>query len=241
MDKQGLLERSRLNQRESSQIPGHENGEPLVVLKPNKRLKLVPIWQEPVDDIEGPLYQKYVADNPSYNAIYVRQAVASKLNLAASNLPDNWQLIVRAGHRPLTVQQQLLEDVKLNYLQENPKATQSQALEFARTYVADPSIKLPPHCCGAAVDVDVLDLSSGQLIDFGCAVNTDAPIAFLYSDQVSPDQAQNRQLLLTAMLQAGFASNPNEWWHYSYGDQAWAWFYSQPTTLYKIKEVITQT
>jgi D-alanyl-D-alanine dipeptidase len=24
------------------------------------------------------------------------------------------------------------------------------------------------------------------------------------------------------MIEAGFASHPDEWWHYSYGDQMWA-------------------
>jgi D-alanyl-D-alanine dipeptidase len=33
----------------------------------------------------------------------------------------------------------------------------------------------------------------------------------------------NRSLLATAMATAGFCQHPNEWWHFSYGDQLWAW------------------
>ena len=25
------------------------------------------------------------------------------------------------------------------------------------------------------------------------------------------------------MTKFGFAQHPNEWWHFSYGDQLWAW------------------
>jgi D-alanyl-D-alanine dipeptidase len=32
-----------------------------------------------------------------------------------------------------------------------------------------------------------------------------------------------RQLLRQVMETAGFAQHPNEWWHFSLGDQLWAW------------------
>jgi D-alanyl-D-alanine dipeptidase len=33
---------------------------------------------------------------------------------------------------------------------------------------------------------------------------------------------RNRRLLYWVMAEIGFAANPSEWWHYSYGDQMWA-------------------
>jgi D-alanyl-D-alanine dipeptidase len=33
----------------------------------------------------------------------------------------------------------------------------------------------------------------------------------------------NRQLLCNVMEKAGFKRNPREWWHFSLGDQMWAW------------------
>ena len=32
-----------------------------------------------------------------------------------------------------------------------------------------------------------------------------------------------RYQLQAAMDHAGFVRHPNEWWHFSYGDQLWAW------------------
>ena len=40
------------------------------------------------------------------------------------------------------------------------------------------------------------------------------------------DQAiwhDRRCLLRSVMSEAGFVQHPNEWWHYSHGDQLWAW------------------
>ena len=36
-----------------------------------------------------------------------------------------------------------------------------------------------------------------------------------------------RSLLFSVMEQAGFVQHPNEWWHFSYGDQLWAWTRNQ--------------
>jgi D-alanyl-D-alanine dipeptidase len=34
------------------------------------------------------------------------------------------------------------------------------------------------------------------------------------------------------MESQGFAQHPNEWWHFSYGDQLWAWQRSQSEAIY---------
>jgi D-alanyl-D-alanine dipeptidase len=31
---------------------------------------------------------------------------------------------------------------------------------------------------------------------------------------------------------AGFAQHPNEWWHFSHGDQLWAWRLGHPSAHY---------
>ena len=32
-----------------------------------------------------------------------------------------------------------------------------------------------------------------------------------------------RRILAEIMNKVGFVQHPNEWWHFSYGDQLWAW------------------
>lgn len=201
------------------------NKEPLVAVETTKKLLVEPIWENPIDDIEGPLYSEYIRNNPKYNQVYVRKSVAVMLKHAAKNMPSNYRLILRAGHRPIEVQYRLLEGVKAEYYAKNPLATEGQAFEFARTYVSDPAIKLPPHCCGAAVDVDVQIIETDELLDFGCPVNTDNEIAGLKTDKLTSKQKKNRSLLHKVMLGAGFAPFEYEWWHFSYGDKTWAEYY----------------
>ena len=35
--------------------------------------------------------------------------------------------------------------------------------------------------------------------------------------------SRRRNLLVEVMSRFGFVQHPNEWWHFSYGDQLWAW------------------
>lgn len=210
--------------------------EPLIPVLDTQRLHVLPIWDYPVDPHEGRLYAAYIAKNPSYEFVYVRKTVAIMLQQAAELLPKHVVLIIRAGHRPLSVQKEVLEMVKADYLIRNPEATETEALQFARTFVSDPRIKVPPHCCGAAVDVDALDTRTNQLVDFGCAVNTDDEIASLGTSRISNVQASNRSMLHEAMIAVGFAPFEHEWWHFSYRDQTWADFYKKTDTLYEIIE-----
>jgi D-alanyl-D-alanine dipeptidase len=43
---------------------------------------------------------------------------------------------------------------------------------------------------------------------------------------------RRRCLLRQVMGAAGFAQHPNEWWHFSWGDQLWAWRQDQPQACY---------
>jgi D-alanyl-D-alanine dipeptidase len=195
---------------------------------------LEPIWRDPIDAVEGALYEEYILKHPSYKTLLLRQRVANNLYLAAESLPNHYKLILRAAHRPLTVQTEELQTLIDNYLKDHPYAQYVYAVEFARLHVSDPSVVLAPHCCGAAVDVGMFDNRINQLVDFGCKVNTNSEIACIYSKHLTPEQLSNRMILLEAMLAANFAPCFTEWWHYSYGDTTWAYFYEQPKSLYGI-------
>jgi D-alanyl-D-alanine dipeptidase len=42
----------------------------------------------------------------------------------------------------------------------------------------------------------------------------------------------NRRLLHWVMAEEGFAGHPDEWWHFSFGDQLWAKLEGRPVALY---------
>lgn len=217
-------------------IPVVENNDKLVALEESKYIKIIPIWEEVLDPFEGKAYQAYIKKHPKYTHIYMRSKVKDMLLEAAKNLPENWQLVVRAAHRPLEVQQHLFNALCADIEEQNPKLSKEEILNQARDFVSDPSQKVPPHSSGAAVDVDVIDNKTGKLVDFGCEVNTSDETAFIHTKSISKRAQKNRQILLVTMLCSGFASLYTEWWHYSYGDQNWASFYGEKKAIYGFAE-----
>ncbi|SDY79147.1 D-alanyl-D-alanine dipeptidase [Jannaschia faecimaris] len=87
----------------------------------------------------------------------------------------------------------------------------------------------PPHATGSAVDLTIRQIDGPELFmgtifdDVSEASNTDAletdPADLAFSHR---EARANRRLLYWLMVEAGFANNPTEWWHFSKGDQMWA-------------------
>lgn len=232
MDLQKKLNRSASTERINfSKYQSANLDDPLVKIATEGKLIIEPCWTLE-NDWEGKRYADYIANHAEYDGIYVRSELAKRLEKAANSLNDTYRLVVRAGHRPIEVQRKILIECAEDYKKNHPEATDKDALEHARTYVSDPETTLPPHVCGAAVDVELLDANTGQLLDFGSKINDDNEKSFIYYPGLSKEQKDNRQILLSAMLGADFASCMPEWYHFSYGDQVWAWFYEKEKSLY---------
>jgi zinc D-Ala-D-Ala dipeptidase len=222
MDISEKIERSKSNEKiDFTKISCMEVNESLVPVVETEKIIVEPIWTLK-DDFEGGMYADYIAEHPVYDQIYVRQELLKRLNAAADLIPERYKIVVRAGHRPLEVQKRLLDENVQEYLAEHPEAAKEEALNHARTFISDPDIKLPPHCCGSAVDIELFDTRTQSLVDFGSPINLDEEISYLHSDLVNHEHRQNRNLSLEAMLESGFASYYAEWWHFSYGDEIWA-------------------
>ena len=85
----------------------------------------------------------------------------------------------------------------------------------------------PPHSTGAAVDL-TLATGTGALLQMGGDIDAIGAVSEpnYYANATKPEAQmfhQRRDLLRSVMASAGFIQHPNEWWHYSYGDQLWAW------------------
>ncbi len=85
----------------------------------------------------------------------------------------------------------------------------------------------PPHSTGGALDLSLAD-QDGNPLDMGSNIDE-------MDERSRPDYYENfgtqealiwnsrRNLLKEIMIRSGFVQHPNEWWHFSYGDQLWAW------------------
>lgn len=237
MNLEEKITKSKSRERIDFAAIGCDNQEdPLVKVEATRKIVVEPNWTI-TGEYEGSMYAAYRVEHPTYDAIYTRTEVLARLQKAANSLDDQYKLVIRAGHRPLAVQKAVLNGCKDDYKKDHPGATEQEALEHARIFVDDPDIKLPSHCCATAVDVYVLDAKTGKSLDFGSQMNEDNKKSYLYANNITDAQKASRSILITAMLDAGFASCYSEWWHFSYGDQIWAWFYGKKNCLYGLIDV----
>ncbi len=94
----------------------------------------------------------------------------------------------------------------------------------------------PPHSTGGALDITLAD-KYGNFIDMGSDIDQ-------MDEKSKPDFYKNikneeaiiwnyrRNLLKEIMVKYEFVQHPNEWWHFSYGDQLWAWKNKKSNALY---------
>ena len=91
--------------------------------------------------------------------------------------------------------------------------------EPLRDFVADPASG-SRHNRGAAVDLTLYDLESGEPADMGSGYDEFTERSHPDYPDLSVRARENRNLLRSAMEKQGFAIYPNEWWHFDYG--AWS-------------------
>ena len=77
----------------------------------------------------------------------------------------------------------------------------------------------------------------GNLVEMGSMVDQmdETSNPYFYAN-IKNEEAiiwnSRRNLLREIMTKFGFAQHPNEWWHFSYGDQLWAWKNKKANALY---------
>ena len=211
------------------QVPIVECGEPLAEIP----LK--------VFAVESPHpYKKLGAPYGEHSPYFLRQSVVESL-IEAQNylqlLRPNWLIQIFDAYRPVAVQQFMVDYTFAEALQMaglsnfEISETQRQAIwEEVYKIWAEPSLDEktpPPHSTGAAVDVTLVD-NTGEIVNMGSAIDemSERSLPEYFANHSHPQAQQyhiNRQLLCEVMEKAGFKRNPREWWHFSLGDQMWAW------------------
>jgi D-alanyl-D-alanine dipeptidase len=80
-------------------------------------------------------------------------------------------------------------------------------------YVANPT-KGSGHNRGLAVDLTIIELSTGRELDMGTGFDDFTDTAHHSFEALSPAVLQNRKLLRETMERFGFTAIKTEWWHY---------------------------
>ena len=159
---------------------------------------------------------------------------------------SSFNLLIYDSWRPLEVQEFMFKraflleceksDIDISF--ENIKSYPS-ILKKVEKFWAYPSHDTrcpPPHSTGGALDVCLSD-KEGNLVEMGSMVDQmdETSNPYFYAN-IKNEEAiiwnSRRNLLREIMTKFGFAQHPNEWWHFSYGDQLWAWKNKKANALY---------
>jgi len=217
------------------QIPIAENHEPLVAI-PRDRVAFV--TPHP--------YEKLGAPYGDRSPFCLRQSVCDRLLAAQTCLqkqhPD-WRILVFDAFRPVAVQDFMVEFSLKELAQErglNPEEISPQQrqelLAWVHQFWAAPSLDPatpPPHSTGGAIDVTLVD-DRGQEIDMGSPIDelSERSYPLHFANSTDPQKKayhQRRELLFSIMRSSGFQRHPQEWWHFCFGEQMWAWLTREET------------
>ena len=86
---------------------------------------------------------------------------------------------------------------------------------FAKGYIASRS----SHSRGSAVDLTLLDMSTGKELDMGSPFDLFSELSHPDCRDVAQEQYDNRMLLQHTMVRNGFQPIDCEWWHFSLRDE----------------------
>ena len=219
-----------------SPIPIEECGEPLQALPP----ALLRIEPHPYMALGAPY-------GASGNPFQLRLGVVQRLLDAQQQLVEHdpgLRLSIFDAWRPIAVQAFMVDHSIADLCRERGVEVRSgtafdQVVADVDRFWAAPSrdpATPPPHSTGAAVDLtlssrDGTPLAMGGEIDAIGAVSEPQHYAGREDSDAQPWH-QRRQLLADVMEASGFAQHPNEWWHYSFGDQLWAWRRGAAVAIY---------
>jgi D-alanyl-D-alanine dipeptidase len=219
-----------------SPIPIEECGEPLQALPP----ALLRIEPHPYMALGAPY-------GASGNPFQLRLGVVQRLLDAQQQLVEHdpgLRLSIFDAWRPIAVQAFMVDHSIAELCRERGvevrlgDAFDQVVADVGRFWAApsrDPATP-PPHSTGAAVDL-TLSSSDGTPLAMGGEIDAIGAVSEPqhYAGREDSDAQrwhQRRQLLADVMEASGFAQHPNEWWHYSFGDQLWAWRRGAAVAIY---------
>ncbi len=220
------------------QILIQECGEPLIAIPLDKFSVETP-----------PPYEKLGANYGDKSPYFLRQGVLEALIKAQNyldTLKKGWKIKVFDAYRPLQVQQFMVDytfdllltekGLKLDTLSlETKQKIWDEVYKFWAIPSDNPNTP-PPHSTGAAIDVCLVN-NQGRIVNMGGEIDEVSEISYpnFYANTNNLNEKiyhENRVLLNQVMEYAGFLRHPNEWWHFSQGDQLWAWLSNQTSARY---------
>jgi D-alanyl-D-alanine dipeptidase len=133
---------------------------------------------------------------PAVATTFLRKPAAEKLKNIVNELKSrNLNLKIFDAYRPYSITEKMWGKVKDD------------------RYAADPS-KGSGHNRGTAVDLTLIDATTGEELPMGTGFDNFSDTAHSDFKNLSPEILRNRDLLKTIMEKYGFKQLSTEWWHF---------------------------
>lgn len=153
----------------------------------------------------------------------LRVGVAERLAQAAERLPAGYSFGLVEGWRPPFIQSRMFRATWRHIAERYPDLSEDELRPIVETYTApmDESVP-PPHTTGAAFDIALYH--DGEPCDMNSPFEWRDPASFAFDAEGLSDLPKfNRSVLAGAIEGTGVTNYPSEYWHWSYGDQGWAY------------------
>jgi D-alanyl-D-alanine dipeptidase len=163
-----------------------------------------------------------------------RKSMARMLCEANSSLmKKGFRLAIVEGWRPPHIQKRMYLGTWNRFQERHPNWSDVTLRRVVNRYTAPIHGRVPPpHSTGGAVDLVLTDLE-GNVQDHWSPYTWRDPTCFQFDAPGLSEAAQKtRALLSDAITPTGLTNYPSEYWHWSYGDQGWAYRGGHPHALY---------
>jgi zinc D-Ala-D-Ala dipeptidase len=179
---------------------------------------------EPLHDF---LQHGLLLDRPRFN--YRRETLLRESVLVRLIAANEWlgrqglHLRVIEGWRPPYIQRRMYRWSWARFAEMHPEWSETKLRRTVNRFTAPMNDRVPPpHTTGGAID---LALYRGeQALDMMAPYEARDHRGFgACAKDLSDDARRHRELLAEALVPQGITNYPSEYWHWSYGDQGWAY------------------
>ncbi len=199
-------EKDRLHKKKTLMMTVKEDNSPLISLQ---------------DSDFNLIFEKSPQKNYRY---LVRKEVFKKIGRISKLLNDQGKkLIIRSAWRSFEHQQKL-SDQKTHFMKKkHPEKTAEEINEIVSNFIA-PRMQ-STHATGGAVDALIYDLRGEYVLDFGTNDGLHIDLnekCYPKHPDISKKAKKNRKLLMKLFEDEDFVCDHKEYWHFDYGNIAWA-------------------
>lgn len=198
-------------------IPIRENGDPLVDYKS--------------------VYPDLLIASPVFvyeREFYARKGLIERLAMANDwLLGKGYRLAILECWRPPHIQKRMYLSTWQRFALRHPDWSETKLKRVVNRFTAPLNEKVPPpHSTGGAVDLWLVS-AAGEELEHRAPYERFDQTGFPFDAPGLSDEARrHRDLLAEAILPTGITNYPSEYWHWSYGDQGWAYRGGHDSALY---------